>query len=86
MLITDIGAHLLPSLRCRITVSLLALPGVRASRCARQDNPLQTEEQRQARELLNEGVPNFENGQYDQAARDFLRAKRLDPKLLNARL
>jgi hypothetical protein len=75
VLITDIGAHLLPSLRRRITVSLLALPGVRASRCARQDNPLQTEEQRQARELLN-----------DQAARDFLRAKRLDPKLLNARL
>ena len=86
MLITDIRAHLLPSLRCRITVSLLVLPGVTASRCARQDNPLRTERQRQARELLNEGVPNFENGQYDQAARDFLRAKRLDPKLLNARL
>jgi len=39
------------------------------SRCARQDNPLQTEKQRQARELLNEDVKNSENGQYDQAAR-----------------
>ena len=83
MLITDIRAYLLPSLRCRITVSLLALPRVTASR---YDNPLQTEKQRQARESLNEGVPNFENGQYDQGARDFLRAKRLDPKIPNARL
>jgi len=31
-------------------------------------------------------VQNFKNGQYEEAARDFLRAKQLDPKLLNARL
>jgi len=36
--------------------------------------------------MLNEGVQSFKNGQYEEAARDFRRAKQLDPKLLNARL
>jgi tetratricopeptide (TPR) repeat protein len=31
-------------------------------------------------------VQDFKNGQYDEATQNFLRAKQLDPKLLNARL
>ena len=46
----------------------------------------QTEEQRQARQALNEGVQNFKNGQYDKAIVAFQRAKLLDPTLMNARL
>ena len=46
----------------------------------------QTEEQRRAREALNKGVQDFKNGQYDEATQDFLNAKQLDPKLINARL
>src|ERR1700732_5020477 len=39
-----------------------------------------------ARDLLNKGVANFKNGQYDAAVEDFKQAKALDPNLLNARL
>lgn len=39
-----------------------------------------------ARDLLNKGVANFKNGQYDKAVEDFKAAKDLDPKLMNARL
>jgi tetratricopeptide (TPR) repeat protein len=39
-----------------------------------------------ARDLLNKGVANFKNGQYDTAVEDFKEAKDLDPSLLNARL
>jgi len=39
-----------------------------------------------ARDLLNKGVANFKNGQYDVAVDDFKEAKDLDPSLLNARL
>jgi tetratricopeptide (TPR) repeat protein len=39
-----------------------------------------------ARDLLNKGVANFKNGQYDKAVEDFKEAKDLDPDLLNARL
>jgi tetratricopeptide (TPR) repeat protein len=59
---------------------------VTASRCFGQEKSPQTEEQRQAREALDKGVHGFKNGQYDEATQDFLRAKQLDPKLLNARL
>ena len=51
-----------------------------------QETPPQTEERRQARQALNEGVQNFKNGQYDEAIVEFQRAKLLDPKLMNARL
>lgn len=53
--------------------------------CAQEPAP-QTEAQFQARDLLNEGVQAFKNGQYDRAVQDFLRAKQLDARLLNARL
>ena len=39
-----------------------------------------------ARDLLNKGVANFKNGQYDAAIEDFKQAKELDPSLINARL
>jgi tetratricopeptide (TPR) repeat protein len=39
-----------------------------------------------ARDLLNKGVGNFKNGQYDSAIEDFKQARELDPSLLNARL
>jgi tetratricopeptide (TPR) repeat protein len=42
--------------------------------------------QQEARNVLDEGVQAFKNGQYDQATLDFQRAKQLDPKLLNASL
>jgi tetratricopeptide (TPR) repeat protein len=51
-----------------------------------QEAPPQTEEQRQARQALNEGVQNFKNGQYDEAIVTFQRAKLLDPRLMNAQL
>ena len=46
----------------------------------------QTEEQRQARDALNQGIQDFRNGQNDEAINSFQRAKYLDPKLMNARL
>lgn len=39
-----------------------------------------------ARDLLNQGVAAFKNGQYDQAVEMFKQAKELDPDLINARL
>jgi tetratricopeptide (TPR) repeat protein len=86
MSIAVIRVRLLHSLRCLVTVSILALPCVTASRCFGQEKSPQTEEQRQAREALDKGVQDYKNAQYEEAARDFLRAKQLDSKLLNARL
>lgn len=86
MLIPHIRAHLLHSLNGLITVSLLAAPWVMADSCFGQDNPPQTEEQNQARQALDEGVQALKNAQYVDAERNFLRAKQLDPRLLNARL
>ncbi len=83
MLITDIRVRLL---QCLITVSLLGVPWVTASICFGQDNPPQSEEQKQARQALSKGVTAFRNGQYQEAARYFANAKQLDPKLLNAHL
>lgn len=39
-----------------------------------------------ARDLLNQGVAAFKNGQYDDAIEKFKKAKDLDPDLINARL
>ena len=86
MVVPVVRVYLLNILRFLVAVFLLSLPWMRASRCFGQEPPRLTEEQSQAREKLNEGVQNFKNGQYEEAARDFLRAKQLDPKLLNARL
>jgi len=51
-----------------------------------QEAPPQTEEQRQARQALNEGVQNFKSGQYDEAIVAFQRAKLLDQRMMKARL
>lgn len=68
-----------------ITVPLVLACGT-ATRLQAQEAPPQTEEQRQAREILNKGVEDFKNGQYDAAISEFQRAKELNPQLLNARL
>jgi tetratricopeptide (TPR) repeat protein len=51
-----------------------------------QGAPAQTDDQRQAREALNQGVQAFKNGQYEEAINEFQHAKLLDPRLMNARL
>jgi tetratricopeptide (TPR) repeat protein len=86
VIITVIRVCLLRFLRYPVAVSLLALPWVTTSSCFGQESPPQIEERNQAREALNKGVQDFKNAQYEEATRDFLRAKQLDPKLLNARL
>lgn len=86
MSIIVVRVRLLHSLRYMTVISLLALPWITASRCMGQESPPQTEEQRRAREALNKGVQDFKDAQYEEATHDFLRAKQLDPKLLNARL
>ena len=86
MIITVIRVCLLRFLRYLAAVSLPALPWVTTSSCFGQESPPQTKEQNQAREALNKGVQDFKNAQYEEATRDFLRAKQLDSKLVNARL
>lgn len=51
-----------------------------------QETPRQTEQQKQAREALDQGIQDFKDGQHDEAIANFQLAKQLDPKLLNARL
>jgi len=86
MLIPGIRVFLFHSLRHLGTLTFLAVSWVTASGSFGQGPPPQTQEQRQEREALNKGVQDFKNGQYDEATQDFLRAKQLDPRLLNARL
>ncbi len=86
MVIPVIRVRLLHSLRYLVAASLLALPWVTTSRCLGQERPPQTEEEKQARQDLNQGVQVFKNGQYQEAERYFAHAKQLYPKLLNARL
>ena len=66
----------LPFLSDRIAIKLWA----------QEIQPPQTEEQRQARDALNQGVQSFKNGPYGTAIWDFQLAKHLDPGLMNARL
>lgn len=69
-----------------LIVSLFLPSEPTAVKLLAQEGPPQTEEQRQARELLNQGVHHFKNGQYDEAIAAFQRAKQLDARLANARL
>jgi tetratricopeptide (TPR) repeat protein len=75
------------SVRPGLIVVFLILVSVLNGRTssAQESGPL-TDAHFQARDLLDQGVRAFKNGQYDEATRDFIRAKQLDPKLLNARL
>ena len=67
-------------------VSLVFLNETTTASVSAQETPPQTEEQREARQALNQGVQSFKNGQYDEAIAAFQRAKLLDPRLMNARL
>jgi tetratricopeptide (TPR) repeat protein len=73
-----------------ISIPVAFLPCAQARPAANtfpdQDRSALTSEETQARDALNQGVTAFKNGQYDEAARLFERAKQLDSRLLNARL
>jgi hypothetical protein len=86
MFVSVIRVFLFQFLRLLASVSILVLPWLTPSKCFAQESPPRTDEQRQAREALNKGVQDFKNAQYEEATRDFLSAKQLDPKLMNARL
>jgi tetratricopeptide (TPR) repeat protein len=86
MIVTVTRVSLLHSLRFLAAVSFLALPWVTASRCFGQERPPQTEEEKQARQDLNQGTEAFRNGQYKEAERYFAHAKQLYPRLMLARL
>jgi tetratricopeptide (TPR) repeat protein len=69
-----------------LVVFLFLLSVVNGRTSSPQESAPRTDAQFQARDLLDRGVQAFKNGQYDEATRDFIRAKQLDPMLLNARL
>ncbi len=69
-------ASSVPMARRGVWLAAILILGAGASGC----NKLK------ARDLLNKGVANFKNGQYDKAVEDFKEAKDLDTSLLNARL
>jgi Tfp pilus assembly protein PilF len=76
-----------PTVRAGLIVVFLFLFSAVNGRTSSLREPApQSDAQFQARDMLDRGVQAFKNGQYDEATRDFLRAKQLDPKLLNARL
>ncbi len=86
MLIPRIRVRLLLPFCFLIIVALLSLTPLTARNSSRQETSPQTEDQRQARVVLNRGVANFKSGRVDEAIDDFARAKQLDPQLLFARL
>ena len=67
-------------------VSLVFLSELTGTGLPAQETPPQTEDQREARQALNQGVQAFRNGQYEEATKEFQHAKLLDPRLMNARL
>src|SRR5215467_7163053 len=70
-----------------LVVVCLLFPSVLAeAKLPAQEALAQTEDQKQARQELNQGVQSFKNGQYEEAIASFQRAKQLDPRLMNARL
>lgn len=69
-----------------LVVSLVFLGELTVTGLPAQEAPPQTEDQREARQALNQGVQAFKNGQYEEAINGFQRAKLLNPRLMNARL
>ena len=67
-------------------VSLVFLGELTGTGLPAQEAAPQTEDQKEARQALSDGVRSFKNGQYGTAIWDFQRAKHLDPGLMNARL
>jgi tetratricopeptide (TPR) repeat protein len=84
----------MPTLRVRVSSllrSFLRVVCFTAALCVGRGFALQTQapetpQQMQARDLLNQGVTAFKNGQSEEAAQLFEHAENLDPNLLNARL
>jgi hypothetical protein len=73
-------------LSCLAAIFLLTLPVVSGTkRPSRQSSP-QTEPQREALQVLDQGVEALRNGQSKEAEQYFLRAKQLNPHLISARL
>ena len=58
-----------------LIVSLVLLSDLTVTTASSQGGATQTEEQKQAREALNQGVHSFKNGQYEEAINEFQRAK-----------
>lgn len=69
-----------------VIVSLVFLSGLTASGLLAQEAAPQTEDQRETREAIHQGVRAFKNRQYGEAINEFQRAKLLDRKRMNARL
>ena len=68
-----------------VATFLLASPVVSITKFERQGVP-QTAAQREALQALDQGIEAFQNGQSKDAEQYFLRAKQLDPNLIDARL
>ncbi len=81
---TCVPALLFPSRL--VAIFLLTLPVVSGAKLPAQQAALQTNQEREALQALNQGVLAFKNGQNKEAEQYFLRAKHLDPRLINARL
>jgi tetratricopeptide (TPR) repeat protein len=73
-------------LSCLVAVFLLTAPPASRARLPARQNAPQTDPQKEARQVLDQGVQAFRNGQSKQAEQYFIRAKQLDPRLLDARL
>jgi tetratricopeptide (TPR) repeat protein len=72
---------------CLVAIFLVTtLPVVSRTKLPRRQTATQTEPQREALQALNQGVETLNNGQPKDAEQYFLRAKQLDPRLIDARL
>jgi tetratricopeptide (TPR) repeat protein len=75
-----------PSFSCLVVLFLLSPPVISTAKLSERQSSPQTEAQNGALQALNQGVEAFKNGQSKDAEQYFLRAKQLDPHLINARL
>jgi len=74
------------SFSCVVVLFLLSPPVIGTAKLSERQSSPQTEAQSDALQTLNQGVDAFKNGQSKDAEQYFLRAKQLDPHLINARL
>jgi tetratricopeptide (TPR) repeat protein len=81
-------ANAFPSLMhtCLILFSIPTLLNANPPLPEKKLHSAQTPTQSDAKEALNRGVAAFKNGQTQEAEQFFVRAKALDPNMLNARL
>jgi tetratricopeptide (TPR) repeat protein len=71
---------------CLILFSIPTLLNLNPPSPERKLHSAQTAAQSDAKEALNRGIAAFKNGQTQEAEQFFVRAKALDPNMLNARL